>query len=118
MVGDVRVGAMQRPTRVRRRYTPAQRSEILAAYPRSQLSQREFAAQAGVGYSTLTLWLSQAATAKSTRPAAFVPVPNLFSAAAPRPAYRLQFPQGMIVEVAPGFQAAELGALLKLVQRL
>lgn len=109
---------MQRLTPVRRRRTPAQRDEILAAYQRSQLTQREFAAQAGIGGSTLTSWLRQAATAKPSGAGAFVPVPNLFSAAAPTPAYRLQFPRGVIVEVAPGFQTEELGALLKAVQAL
>jgi transposase-like protein len=109
---------MQRPTRVRRHHTPAQRNEILAAYQRSPLTQKEFAAHAGIGYSTLTLWLRQAATAKNSAPAAFVPVPNLFSVAAAPSAYRIEFPQGMIVAVGSGFQAEELGALLQQVQRL
>lgn len=109
---------MQRLTRVRRRHTSAQRDEILAAYQNSPLTQKEFAAQAGIGCSTLTSWLRRAHTAKNFNPPAFVPVPNLFPAAAQLPAYRLQFPQGVIVEVAPGFASAELGALLQLVQRL
>jgi len=109
---------MQRLTRVRRRHTPAQRDEILGAYKNSPLTQKEFAAQAGIGCSTLASWLRRACSAKNSNPPAFVPVPNLFPAAAPLPAYRLQFPQGVIVEVAPGFEAVELGALLQLVQRL
>ena len=109
---------MQGPTRVQRRHTAAQRQEILSAYQRSPLTQKEFAAQAGIGWSTLTSWLGKAAPAKPSGAAAFVPVPNLFSAAAPPSAYRLQFPAGMIVEVAPGFQSEELGALLQLVQGL
>ena len=105
--------------RVRRRHnTPAQRDRILAAYQRSGLTQKKFAAQTGIGYSTLTLWLRQAATAKKSGRFAFVPVPNLFSSASAPPAYRLQFPRGVMVEVAPGFQSAELSALLELVQRL
>jgi len=90
----------------------------LAAYQRSQLTQKEFAAQVGIGYSTLTFWLRKAATAKKSGQAALVPVPNLFSRAAAAPAYRLQFPRGLVVEVAPGFESAELDALLQLVQRL
>jgi transposase-like protein len=109
---------MQRPTFVCRRHTPSQRDEILAAYQNSPLTQKEFAAQAGIGCSTLTSWLRRARTAQDSNPPAFVPVPNLFPAAAPLPAYRLQFPQGVIVEVAPGFASTELGALLQLVQRL
>lgn len=108
---------MQRSTRVRRRCTPAQRAKILAAYERSRLPQKDFAAQAGIGHSTLTLWLRQAA-AKDSGNSTFVPVPNLFSVASASPSYRLQFPRGVIVEVASGFQAEELGALLKQVQTL
>jgi transposase-like protein len=109
---------MQRLARVRRHHTPAQRDKIVAAYQRSQLTQKAFATQAGVGYSTLTLWLSQAAAARKSGQAAFVSVPNLFSATAAAPGYRLQFPRGMIVEVAPGFRSEELGALLQMVQAL
>ena len=108
---------MQRSTRVRRRYTWAQRAKILAAYQRSRLPQKDFAAQAGIGHSTLTMWLRKAA-AKDCVTSTFVPVPNLFSVGSASPGYRLQFPRGVIVEVAPGFQAEELGALLKQVQAL
>lgn len=116
-MGTARVAAMQRTTPVRR-HTPAQRAQILATYQCSPLTQKEFAAQAGIGCSTLAAWRRQSATAKQSDPSAFVPVPNLFSAAAAPPAYRLQFPHGVIVEVAPGFQSAELGALLQVVQTL
>ena len=109
---------MERPTRVRRRHTPAQRDQIVAAFQRSHLTQKEFATQAGIGCSTLTLWLRKAARAKKSGPAAWVAVPNLFSVTSPLPAYRVRFPRGVIVEVAPGFQSAELDALLQRVQTL
>jgi hypothetical protein len=110
---------MQRPTRVRRQHrTPTQRNEILAAYQRSPLTQKEFTAQAGIGCSTLAAWRRQSATSQPSGPPAFVPVPSLFPAAAPRPAYRIEFPQGVIVEVASGFRSEELGALLRGVQAL
>ena len=73
---------------------------MLAAYQRSGLPQGEFAAQAGIARATLIRWLRNAAAQTSVQ-SAFVPVPNLFSAAPATPAYRLEFPQGMIVEVAP-----------------
>src|SRR5258708_37676714 len=66
----------------------------------------------------LTFWLRKAAMAKKSGQAALVPVPNLFSRAAAAPAYRLQFPRGLVMEVARGFESAELDALLQLVQRL
>lgn len=107
---------MQRSTRARRRHTAGQRDKILAAYQRSRLSQKDFAAQAGIGHSTLTLWLRHAG-AREPGPSTFVPVPNLWSAA-PAPAYRLQLARGVSVEVAPGFCVEELRTLLQLVQAL
>ena len=91
---------MQRLRRVcRRRCPPAQRDKILAAYRRSGLAQKEFAAQAGVGYSTLTSWLGKAV-------------------ADGVPAYRFEFPGGLKVALAQGFLAEALQALLQMAQRL
>lgn len=108
---------MQRRTRACRRHTPAQKDQLLAQYRRSGLTQRQFAAKAGIGYSTLTLWLRKAALARKPSQSAFVAVPNLLSSAA-APAYRLRFAGGLSVEVASGFQSEELAALLQVVQRL
>jgi hypothetical protein len=94
----------------------------LAAYRRSGLTQKEFAAQAGVGYSTLTSWLGKAAAERPVQPggapSVFIPVPNLLSAADGVPAYRFEFPGGLKVAVARGFLAEELQALLQVAQRL
>lgn len=109
---------MQRPTRGRRRFNPAQRDKILAAFRRSQLTQKEFAAQAGIGHSTLTQWLRKSGLQPRPGGAGFVPVPNLLPAGGAVGAYRLQFPRGVIVEVGCGFASEELGALLQLVRRL
>jgi transposase-like protein len=109
---------MKQSTRVRRRWSVAQKDRLLAACRRSQLSQRDFAAQAQVGLSTLTRWLRTEARNKDSGPSELVAVPNLFSATAGVAAYRLQLPRGVIVEVAPGFQTEELGALLRLAQAL
>jgi transposase-like protein len=77
---------MQRTTRVGwRRRTRAQRDTLLAAYQRSGLSQKDFAAQAGIGYSTLTSWLGKAAAGRAASledgPSGFIPVPNLLAPA-------------------------------------
>jgi transposase-like protein len=111
------VRGMQRSTRVRRGHTSAQKDKILAAYQRSGLSQKDFASQAGIGHSTLTLWLRQAAS-KDGAPFGFVAVPNLLAASPTAAAYRLKFPQGLILEVPPGFGSAELSTLLQLVRAL
>jgi transposase-like protein len=108
---------MQRPKRVFRRRTPAQKDRLLAQYRRSGLTQKQFAAKAGIGYSTLTLWLRKTAPASKPRKSAFVAVPNLLSTAT-APSYRLRFSGGLSVEVASGFRTEELASLLQVVQRL
>jgi transposase-like protein len=98
--------------------TTAQRAQILTDYRRSGLTQKAFAAQVGIGHSTLTLWLRQATAGESAGSPTFVPVPNLLPVPRAATAYRLQFPRGLTVEVAPGFDAEELSALLQVAQRL
>ena len=108
---------MQRSKRVRRRHTPAQKNTLLVEYRRSGLTQKEFATQAGIGYSTLTYWLRKALSSSKPRKPAFVAVPNLLSPAA-APTYRLRLAGGWSVEVASGFQPEELASLLRVLQRL
>jgi hypothetical protein len=107
---------MQNSSPVRKHSTPAQREKILQAYGRSHLPQKAFAAQAGIGVSTLAAWLRKAAVQKEGA-ASFVAVPNLWSAAPTAPAYRLQWPGGLSLEVGSGFSAPELGALLQLLPK-
>jgi hypothetical protein len=108
---------MQNSSPVRKHSTPAQREKILQACGRSQLPRKEFAAQAGIGVSTLAAWLRKAAVEKEGGPT-FVAVPNLLSAAPAVPAYRLQWPGGLSLEVRSGFSPQELGALLQLLPKL
>jgi hypothetical protein len=64
------------------------------------LTQKVFAAQAGISCSALSSWLRQAAgNAVSAKPQ-FIAVPNLLLAARGGAAYRLQWPDGFAVEVA------------------
>jgi transposase-like protein len=109
---------MQRITRASRGHTPARKNKILAAYHKSGLPQKQFAAQAGIGHSTLTLWLRNAAApANDAAKPAFIPVPN-FLPPSPAAAYRLQFPHGLVLEVPPGFASQELSTLLQLLRAL
>jgi hypothetical protein len=112
---------MQTTSSIRKRLSRAQREELLSAYRRSDLTQREFARQQGIGLSTLQNWLRQTATAPTpVAPSApsFLPVPNLLLATPVPPAYRLQWPGGLILEVRAGFVASELAALLELLPAL
>ena len=99
---------MQKSSTVRKRLTPAQREEILGAYRRSGLPQRDFALRAGISVSTLQLWLRKASTRS------FIPVPNLLAAAAPAAMYRLHLGGGMCLEMGLGFRCEEVAALLGL----
>ncbi len=102
----------------RRRFTQAQRNQILKAYPHSSLTQREFAIQAGIGCSTLQRWLRNAASRSSASPTPFIEVPNPLNSARPGAPYRLHLAGGMQLEVGSGFRPEELDALLQVLRSL
>ena len=102
----------------RRRRTPAERAQILEQYHQSGLTQKVFAAQAGISCSALSSWLRQALSKADSHPPEFVPVPNLLATGRGSAAYRLQWPDGFILEVVAGFAPLELSALLEVVRRL
>ena len=99
---------------IRKRLTPAQRDRILAAYRQSSLTQPEFARQYNIGISTLRTWLRQSASKPPSSAAAFLPVPNLLSQPGLAPAYRLQWPGGLVLELRSGFVPQEVAHLLQL----
>ncbi len=108
---------MARPT-ARKHLTEAQRQSIVDSYRGGQLSQREFAAQTGIGVSTLQLWLRKFSADAVSKSAAFVQVPNLL-AQAPSPAmYRLHLGREIDLEVSCGFRTEELASLLRLLRSL
>jgi hypothetical protein len=109
---------MQKSTFVRKHRTPVQREELLQDYRQSRMTQREFAAQAGLSVSTLQAWLRKRPARQASEGPAFVAVPNLWSASPAAPAYRLQWPEGLSLEVRSGFSAQELAALLQLLPKL
>jgi len=109
---------MENESSIRRRRTPAERAQILEQYHQSGLTQKVFAAQAGISYSALNSWLRRALTHSAGNPPQFVTLPNLLSTGRATAAYRLQWPDGFTVEVATGFAAPELGALLHVARRL
>jgi transposase-like protein len=113
------VGAMQSRPRSRQYRTRAEKAKIVAAYKRSGLSQREFSLQHGIAPSNIQRWVGQfAASAKAAHPAALVEVPNLLATQARAGAYRLQFAQGLQLEVTGGFEIGEVRALAQLLQSL
>jgi hypothetical protein len=98
--------------------TPAQREKILRAWRASSLPDQAFATGAGVGVSTLHAWRRRVAARPAGLRTPFVAVPNLLAAGPPAPAYRLQWPGGLSLELRAGFATGELAALLQLLPAL
>ena len=114
---------MQTPSRIRPHKTAAEKAQIVAAYLHSDLTQKEFAARQGIGFSTFQRWLREPAPAPQTpgpEPGrvGFLEVPNFFAAKPVLPTCRVHFPRGVVLEVAAGFPPDELRALAQLLQAL
>ena len=103
---------------VRKRPTQAQREAIVIAYRRSQLTQREFAREAGISVSALQLWLRKVPPTACTETTSFVQIPNLLAQAPSPAAYRLHLPGAIDLEVGSGFRPEELASLLQLLRSL
>jgi hypothetical protein len=102
----------------RKHLTPDEREKVLQGWRVSPLTDQEFAAQAGVGVSTLHAWRRRLAVRPPGRAATFVAVPNLLAAPPSGAAYRLHWPGGLSLEVCSGFAPAELAAVLQLLPAL
>jgi transcriptional regulator with XRE-family HTH domain len=102
--------------RVRKWSTPAQRSETLAEFRSSGLTQREFADKAGISVSALCNWLRQERNRAFKEELSFVEIPAL--GAPTSHAYKVQLPGGAALEVPQGFASAEVRELLGLIREL
>ena len=103
---------MQISRLVRKHASPARREAILRRYRNTRLTQRDFAAQAGISVSTLLKWLQKASLGKPLDK--FIALPNVLTAPAVGPVYRLVLPSGTALEVRSGFTAQELATWLQL----
>ena len=83
----------------------------------TNITKEVFAAQAGISCAALSSWLRRVRSDSAGNQPQFVPVPNLLPAGRGGATYRLQWPDGFILEVVAGFAASELSTLLKVVQR-
>jgi transposase-like protein len=100
-----------------RKWSPAaQRAKILAEYHSSGLTQREFAAQAGVSVGTLWNWLRKEGSQRTEEPVSFVEIP----VAEPKSSasYKVRLPGGAVLEIPPGFAVSEVQTLLRLMRKL
>jgi transposase-like protein len=106
-------------TRLRELPRPERIQAILEAYRVSQLTQREFCEQHGIGLSTLTLWRRKHGKVPAlAQEPEFICAPNLFASRAGPAAYRFESPRAMTLEVRSGFDLEELAAVLKVLQSL
>jgi hypothetical protein len=105
---------MQTSLRRHKHFTPQQREDILQTWRSSPLTDKAYAAQAGVGVSTLHAWHRQAAARPPSPRPAFVAVPNLLTAVPVAPSYQLQWPNGLRLEVRSGFAAGDAADLRQL----
>ena len=83
-------GVMQRLSRKSKQRSDAERVEILEEYRQGCLTQKQFAAQAGIGVSTLSLWLRKAANAPVSPRSQLVRLPNLLSPLPAAALYRFE----------------------------
>ena len=96
-----------------------EKAQILTKHKRSGLSLQQFAAQQGIAFSTLQRWARKADMAAADKShAKLVEVPNLFAPATAGAVYRLGFPRGVVLEVAPDFRVGELRSLVQLIHNL
>ena len=94
----------------RRRLTSEQRQRLLARYHKGQFTQKEFAARAGIGLSTLIKWLQQERTTGQP-PVAFQEV--VLPGAAGRWALEVVSPQGWTLRLQTTAGAEMLASLLR-----
>ena len=104
----------------RRRFSPGEREQLLAAYCRSGQTQREFAFRNDLSLSCLVVWLRKFGRRPAVLvPPPFIPLPGGLPTPAPSTAaYEIQFPGGLRLGVARGFAREELERLCQLLHRL
>jgi hypothetical protein len=91
---------------------------LLEEYRRSDLTQKDFAAEAGIGLSTFHAWLRRDQADGKAGNAQFVSLPGLGLPAAAAPMYRLELPSRVILEIPSGFRAEELARLVEVLRSL
>jgi hypothetical protein len=100
----------------RKRIAPMERRGIIESYLGSELPQKEFAAKAGIGVSTLQYWLRKSPHKLKPAEPEFVEVPLPPMVPSARPGYRLHFSKGHLLEIPTGFRPEEVQQLWQILQ--
>ena len=101
---------------LRCRFSPSERVRLLAAYHRSQLTQREFVARHGLSLATLNRWLRserEGATVPGQESVAFAEVPLTQVLGTARWAAEIVRPDGRTVRLAHDAPSALVEQLLR-----
>lgn len=119
---------MNQKVSVRKRFTPAERADLLADYRASGLTQREFVAKAGITLACLSIWLrrEKGAAPAPGKQISFLEIPSAslppsFSAPSPSAlasSYKVHFASGLSLEIPRGFSISEARDLLNLARSL
>jgi hypothetical protein len=102
----------------RQQHSASEKARILAAWQRCELTDKAFAAQQGVGLSTLYSWQRRQRARAAAGQAQWVEVPNLLAKETPPAPYRLHLPGGRMLEVTRNFEPSEVRLLAQLLQSL
>lgn len=110
---------MQKTLLVRKRFSRAEREALLAEYCRGEVTQREFAAGAGISVSCLYYWLRKSTERPISTDPPWIELPKGLAAvevaAVP---YKVRFPGGMVLELARGFEPEETALLCRMIGEL
>lgn len=102
----------------RQHRSASEQAHILAAWQRCELTDKAFAAQQGVGVSTLYGWQRRQHARIAAAQAELVEVPNLLATDSPTAPYRLHLPGGRMLEVTRNFEPSEVRLLVQLLYSL
>lgn len=102
--------ATNSPPRIRR--TPEQIKELLAEHQRSGKPAQEFAAEKGIGLSTLWTWRRRYRGRSAASPR-WVEVANAAAVSSSGPMAQVRLADGLSVDLNPGFEVEPIAALIK-----
>ena len=103
-------------TSSRRRRTAAEIHEILTALEQSGLSRANFAQEHGIGYSTLCSWVYRSRQKKDASPWVEVSEAMRTPSVTTVSPYRLEWANGMSLELSREFETQKAGELINLIQ--
>ena len=100
----------------RQHRSAAEINEILRDLEQSGLSRARYAQKHGIGYSTLCSWIYRSRKRKDASPWIEVSDAMRTPSSSSASCYRLEWANGMSLELGPQFDARKVGELIHLIQ--